>query len=276
MRQEPRISGRARNVAALALILVAASLLLIVLDGRNLLDPVKGVTGSIIAPISRELSNLGQRIAPGPRGDDELMAELGAITDERDRLLAENARLKEQVADIAELQAQLEFKQEHPELQVLQANVISRDPQSLEKFIIIDRGSNDGVEVGMAVVSPNFLVGQIVEVDPNRARVLLVIDSAFQTGAVLQTSRGAGILYGRWQYGDRAVMRHVPLETEVTQGELVVTSGLTAAVPPGLIIGTTQEFERDELRNEIEISVIPLVDFETLRRVTVVIGAPEQ
>lgn len=275
MRREPRITGRARQVVALAAILVAVGLLLIVLDGRNLLDPVKGPAGRAIAPVSGALSDLGQRIAPSPRGDAELMAELDAVTEERDRLIAENARLKEQVADIEGLQAQLEFKQVHPELQVLQANVVSRDPQSLEKFVIIDRGADDGIEVGMAVVSPNFLVGQVVEVDPTRSKVLLVIDSAFQTGAVLQSSRGAGILYGRWQYGDRAIMRHVPLETEVTPGELVVTSGLTDLIPAGLVIGSTHELERDALRNEIEISVIPLVDFETLRRVTVIVGAPD-
>jgi rod shape-determining protein MreC len=204
------------------------------------------------------------------------MAELDAITEERDRLVAENARLKEQVADIDELRERLEFKQAHPELQVIQANVISRDPQSLEKFIIIDRGSGDGVAVGMAVVSPNFLVGQVVEVDPNRSKVLLLIDSAFQTGAVLQNSRGAGIVYGRWQYGDRAVMRHVPLETETAPGELVVTSGLTAGIPEGLVIGTTNELERDQLRNEIEISVIPLVDFDTITTVTVIVGAVQE
>jgi rod shape-determining protein MreC len=276
MRQEPGVANRARQAAVLAVLLVAASLLLIVLDGRNMLDPVKGVVGIVIAPVSRGLSDLGQRIAPGPRGDAELMAELDAITEERDRLLAENARLREQVADIDELREQLEFKQAHPELQVLQAGVISRDPQSLEKFIIIDRGSGDGVEVGMAVVSPNFLVGQVVEVDPNRAKVLLLIDSAFQTGAVLQSSRGAGIVYGRWQYGDRAVMRHVPLETETAPGELVVTSGQTAGIPAGLVIGTTNELERDALRNEIEISVIPLVDFDTLTTVTVIVGAVEE
>jgi cell shape-determining protein MreC len=55
-----------------------------------------------------------------------------------------------------------------------------------------------------------------------------------------------------------------------------VTSGLTELIPAGLVIGSTHELERDALRNEIEISVVPLVDFDALRRVTVIVGAPDQ
>jgi rod shape-determining protein MreC len=266
---------RARQVGLLIASLLTLSLLLMVLDSRDVLDPVKRVAGDIVAPVSRTLTDAGSSLGSEPTGDAELRRQLEAVSSDRDRLLAENARLREQVAGIPELEQQLEFRQAHPELATVTAAVIGRDPEGLEKFIVIDRGSDDGIQAGMAVVSPDFLVGEVVEVDPDRARVLLVIDAAFRTGARLQVSRGSGIVYGLWQAGGRAEMRHIPIDTEVNPDEVVVTSGRTLLIPEGLIIGKILEIKRDELGSEITLSILPLVDFDELETVTVITGERE-
>jgi rod shape-determining protein MreC len=69
-------------------------------------------------------------------------------------------------------------------LQAIPATVISRDPEGIQRFLVIDRGSNDGIEEGMAVVSPDFFVGQIMDVEPNRSRIILSIDVSYQIGGV--------------------------------------------------------------------------------------------
>lgn len=266
---------RFRQIIFLVASLLILSLTLMVLDDREVLDPVKSLFGTVISPVGETLSDFDFSIGGNPPPESELERQLNEIVEERDALLAENTRLREEVADINELREQLDFQQQHPELETLTANVTSRDPQSVEKFIIIDRGTEDGVEVGMAVVSPNYLVGQVIEADPNRAKVLLVIDAGFQTGARLQTSRGAGIVYGLWQAGGRAEMRHIPLDTEVASDELVITSGRSLLIPEGLIIGRVMETQRDELGNEITVQVLPLVDFDDLETVSVIVGPRE-
>lgn len=271
-----RLVGRARQIGMLAFGLVLASLVLIVLDNRQVLDPVKDLGGRLVAPVGRSLSGVDSPFSSEPVGDAELQQQLEEIRAERDALVAENARLREQVAEMEDLRAQLGFREAHPELEVLTAQVVGRDPQSLQQFILINRGSDHGIQRGMAVVSPNFFVGQVVEVEPNRSRVLLVIDSSFQTGARLQTSRGDGIVYGLWQAGGRAEMRHIPLETEVQPDELVVTSGTTAGIPEGLVIGRIRNLERDELGNQIIVDVLPLVDFDDLQTVSVILGERQE
>ncbi|MFW6074718.1 MAG: rod shape-determining protein MreC [Chloroflexota bacterium] len=273
--RDSQVVGRARQIGMLVFTLIVASLLLITLDNRQVLDPVKDIFGQAVAPAGRALSGIDSPIAGEPVGDAELQRQLQELEAERDGLVAENARLREQVAEVDQLREQLGFREAHPELEVTTARVIARDPQSLEKYIVIDRGSNDGIENGMAVVSPNFMVGQVVEVEPNRSRVLLVIDSSFRTGARLQTSRGAGIVYGLWQSGGRAEMRHIPLDTEVVPDELVVTSGESEGIPEGLVIGRISDLEREELGNQIIVSVLPLVDFDSIETVTVITGERE-
>jgi rod shape-determining protein MreC len=251
---------------------VALSLLLTVLDGRDMLDPVKSLLGGFVTPISRTLTGAGASLNSGSSADGDLSQRLEDVTLERDELVAENARLRELVAENDELRSQLGFQETHPELTAVTASVVGRDPAGIEKFILIDRGSNDGIRVGMGVVSPNFLVGEVIEVDENRSKVLLMIDAGFQTGARLQISRGTGIVYGLWQAGGRAEMRHIPIDTDVNPEEIIVTSGRSLMIPEGLIIGKILETHRDELGSEITLSVLPLVDFDTLETVTVITG----
>lgn len=272
---DSRTESRTKQIIGLVSVLISLSLALILLDNRDMLDPVKGAAGDVISPVSGYFNDVGDRISGDGPSDSELARELEQVTAERDRLLAENAELTELVSEVEELREQLGFQQSRPELETVTANVLASDPESLEKFLIIDRGSEDGLSVGMAVVSPNFLVGQIVEVDPNRARVRLVVDNSFQTGARLQNSRAAGILYGEWQSGGLAELRHIPLDTEIVQDELVVTSGRTSGIPEGLVIGRILELDRDQLGNEITISVLPLTDFDSLNTVTVILGQRE-
>lgn len=263
-----------RQTALLAGLFIVVSLSLIVLDGRNKLDSVKSVASGFISPASEALTDLGSGVFTRDAGNANLQAELDAVTAERDALVAEKALLLEQLQELEELRELLAFQEERPELQLRTADVIARDPRGTEKFVIINRGSDDGVMVGMAVVSPHYLVGQVVSVEPKRAKVLLSIDSAFQIGARLQTTREEGIVYGRWQLGGRLLMRHLRVDADIPENELVVTSNKTARVPEGLVIGKALSVSRDSLQNETEIEVLPLVDFDALQTVAVVVAGP--
>lgn len=268
------ITMRRNLLLTFTLILVCLSLIL--LDARGALDAPKSLVSAAISPLSKGLNNAADRVrGAGSGGDSDLAEQLKLVSEERDALLAERARLIELNAEVDQLRELLGFQQARPDLDMLQADVVSRDPQSREKFIIINRGSDDGIEIGMAVVSPYYLVGQVTSVEPNRARVLLVIDAGFQTGALLQTARHEGIVYGRWQAGGRVTMRHLPVDTELVDGELVVTSGRTDHVPAGLVIGVILGMTQDQLRNETELEVLPLVEFDDLRVVTVITGTKD-
>lgn len=263
-----------RQTAILAGAFVVICLMLIVLDGRHKLDSVRSLASGFVSPVSATFTDLGSSIFDGRGGDTATQQELDAVIAERDALIAEKALLLEQLQEMDALRDQLAFQQQRPELKLLSADVIARDPGGSEKFVIIDRGSDDGIFVGMAVVSPNFLVGQIESVEPDRAKVLLSIDSGFQIGARLQTTRAEGIVYGRWQLGGRLLMRHLPVDAEIAEEEFVVTSNKTAHVPEGLVIGKVLNVTRDTLQNETEVEVLPLVDFDNLQTVAVVVEGP--
>lgn len=261
----------------LVALFVATSTTLILLDHQQRLDTVKGPANRLARAVESTLSQaLDEAPWAGRGSQSELEAELEALRAERDRLLAENARLKELEREVAQLRQQLGFKQQNPNLTLVPANVIAYDPGALQQAIVIDRGADDGIEVGMPVVSPDFLVGLVTEVEADRARVTLLIDSSMQIGALLQESQAEGILYGQWQRGGLLELRHLDPKTPMREGALVVTSGRTARVPAGLVIGTVYGGQREVEANELRLAVRPLVDYKALRSVSVILAGEDQ
>ncbi len=142
----------------------------------------------------------------------------------------------------------------------------------------IDKGKADGIDVGMAVVDPNYLVGYITEVEEHSARVTLVIDNSFSVGAKLQDHpKGVGIAYGMWQSGGRVEMRYVDRDITPGKDEVVVTSddtdSQTSQIPPALIIGkVTGESSIDNQGDSQTIQILPAADFDNLSIVAVITG----
>lgn len=193
---------------------------------------------------------------------------------------AENRSLREKIAaleakllSLSELEAEnvrlarlLDVSVEH-ELEGLVARVIGYDASEWRQSVVIDRGRNDGVLPGMAVVERGGLVGQVIASSTGSAKVLLVIDPASGVDGVHQTSRARGVVTGD---GRQASWDFVLREEEVQVGDRIFTSGLEGIFPRGLLIGTVSSV--DERRSGLfkSIEVHPHVDFATLEQVFVV------
>lgn len=263
-----------RQTVLLVVLFVASSFTFITLDNNRTLDPLKSGLHDSLVPVTDAFNKLGSR----GQSDSELAKELERTQKERDALLAENANLKVQVAEVNQLQALLDVKQEHPEWQLLSARVLNPDPTNLEKFITIDKGSKDGIEVGMAVTDPNVFVGQVTKVEEHSARVTLAVDVSFKVGVKLVDTGSDGVAYGMWQKQGRMEMRHVDRDAKPKDHEVVVTATSsdvkTAKVPGGLIIGKVDgEPQLDNQTDELTIKILPLADFDNLKVVAIILNA---
>lgn len=260
-----------RRTLSLAAVFVAISLVLIVMDRRDAISPLREGLASVVSPVSETFA----RIAKGPDFRIEVEKELEQVTNERDALKAENANLKAMLAEYELRNEEIAAEARRPELDFVAATVIGHDPTGKQHYILINKGSDDGIEVGMAVTDPNYFVGQVVEVTRSTAKVMFIVDTSVQVGAQLQTSGADGIVIGRWQAGGRLLMQNVDREAEVAEGEVVITSGVlateTRGVPPNIIIGTIFGGPQESGRtDEVAYEVRPAVDFDGLRTVWVV------
>jgi rod shape-determining protein MreC len=267
------------QTVALILLFILTSSSFIMLDRVHLLDPFKHAGEGPAVAVAGGFAGLGDRVRhAGDRFGNvaELRAENERLHAENERLLAAEARVKELERENQQLTAQANFAVQFPQLQLIPARIISRDPRSRSKYFIINRGADDGVQTGMAAVSPDFLVGLVTAVEAKTARVTLIVDETMQVGVQLQDDpRTEGILYGQWQKGGRLTMEYVDRNITVPPNARIITSGLTQRVPQGLLVGVAANVKKDEQQDYQKIEVLPLTDFDGLESVTIILN-PEQ
>ena len=197
----------------------------------------------------------------------------------------ENESLRKQVADLeirlqeqralaaraAQLEATLKLR-ESTALPTIAAEIIAGNPNPGLLTVTVNRGSADGVQPDMAVISPKGIVGRVIgPVASRAARVQLLIDQAAAVGALTERTRAGGLVVGAEIDGQSGLrMDFVSNLADVVVGDAVVASGIDGIYPKGFIIGTIEKSERGKQLHRA-IVVKPAVDFSSLEEVLIVL-----
>ena len=179
-----------------------------------------------------------------------------------------NSRYRELLATQESLEELLQFKQtiNRP---VLAAQVIGLDPTGWFKSVIIDKGKWAGLRLDMPVVNAFGVVGRVVSVSSNYAKVLLIIDQNSAVDCLVQRSRDRGMLKGLMS--EICKLDYVAKSNDITVGDIVVTSGLGGVFPKGLPVGRILDVK--EISGELfkDIKIRTAVDFSKLEEVLVIL-----
>lgn len=189
------------------------------------------------------------------------------LKQEMDSLRRENSQYKELLTAHERLRSLLQFR-EVVDKPVVAAQVIGMDPTGWFKSVIIDKGKNAGLKWDMPVVNASGVVGRIVSVSNNYAKVLLIIDQNSALDCLTQRSRDRGMVKGT--SGQLCKMDYVAKSSNVSVGDLVITSGIGGVFPKGLPVGKISNVKEGEGKLFQEIEVIPSVDFSKLEEVLVI------
>jgi rod shape-determining protein MreC len=213
------------------------------------------------------------RLTEGSSGIVHDYIDLVGVQQENTRLRAELAREETQRARLAELEAEtlhlsdmLELKQVLA-LKSAAANVIGGDASGLARTLVLEGGSNQGFEAGMAVLSTEGVVGKLIAVGPSSSRVLLINDHNSALDAFDQRSRIRGIVAG--VVDDGLVMKYVDRSEDVKSGDTIVTSGLDGVFPRGLLVGEVTSVVREGPGLFLTVNLAPAADFRRLEQVLV-------
>jgi len=206
----------------------------------------------------------------------------------------DNQRLKSQISSLEELEAQNKILQsENEELSalldlqpslvgknVIASSVISRSPDTWLDSITIDVGSNSGIEENMSVMTESGLVGHVTEVSATSSKVQLLITENNQMKNVavsIQTDDSivSGILSDYDEKTQELILKQVPNDAQVSEGNTVTTSGLGGVSPEGLIIGEVTSASSDNFGLSQSVRVKPAADFKDIRSVLVIMTLNE-
>ncbi|MEW5939270.1 MAG: rod shape-determining protein MreC [Chloroflexota bacterium] len=209
-----------------------------------------------------------QDFLTAPRDIVSLRQRNVELENEVSRLQAQVIELQQRVADTERLAALVDFSRANPESSYKAAAVIGRDPSPFLHYVIIDRGSNDGIQRGMPVVTEKGLVGRVDAVIADAARVQLITDPGSSVNVRLQTLSVEAVLIGSVT-GDLS-LDLLPQDVALQEGEVILTSGLGGGYPPDLIVGQVTNIRRREADLFQQAFVQPVEDFSRLDIVLVI------
>jgi rod shape-determining protein MreC len=232
---------------------------------------------AIISPFQRLAASTGDGIAylwSNYADLRQVRRENEQLKRSLEQLKLEQARILQDAEQGRRLQALLAFKEQFI-AKTVASQVIGSSGTDLARVVYIDRGSSDGVKPGMAVITPEGIVGKISRADRNTSQVLLISDPQSGAGVIIERLRLNGILKGSTA-GYPEVL-NVMADEKIQVGDRIITTGGDHVFPKGLPVGSVESFAPDRERDPfLSIKVRPAVNLGRLEEVLVITELAER
>lgn len=262
--------GTPNRLTLFALSILVCGVLLGV-SASGVLGPIEGLIATPLNWLSSAFTRVGVAINGGiedVQGYEDLQEYVAELEVAFAKVQTEVVTLREIASDYERLARLVDYSGTRANEEVIAADVISRETISALRTILINRGSRDNVRKEMPVVTENGLVGRVISVTADSARVLLVNSEASFISGRLQLNRVEGTVNGL--PGGTMRMSMLEQNAQITIGDLVLTSGLGGNLPPDIVIGQVTSTRQFESSVEQTAEIRSLIDFDRLEIVLVV------
>lgn len=187
------------------------------------------------------------------------------LREENERLRLENGIMNEILSENERLREALNFKRLQPTASVM-TQVIGKESSPFSSTITINKGSDDGIGKGMAVITSAGVVGKVMAVLPNTSKVMLLTDPGSTLAVRVMRNREEGLLEGKL---NTCILKYVSYYADIQEGDVLVTSGLDGIYPKGLPVATVVKVTRQEANAFQTVVAEPSVRFSRLEEVLV-------
>ncbi|MCB9234575.1 MAG: rod shape-determining protein MreC [Bacteroidia bacterium] len=206
------------------------------------------------------------------------------LSHENEKLLSQNAKLKTELIRFRDELNTYKFRtplrsnfsllpdslMPEPGFEFIPCQAINNSIRKNYNYITINKGSRNGVMMGMGVISPEGVAGRVIAVSKNYSVALSVLNKRFKLSSRLLSNRNTGTL--SWDGGDpyHAILEFIPQTSPLEVNDTVVTSGFTTVFPPGYLIGRVSSFDKETNDGFYNIRVELNTDFGKLENLYVV------
>lgn len=257
------------------IITIIILVLVVILSNINTsrLDAITNGVSKLFMPIQNGFIFIKNKIT----GDENELSNVQSLKEDNSKLREENSKLQEEVRELEQLKSEnntlkeyLNLKNKYPDYATVPGYVIERSYSNYDKLIIINVGANDGIKEKMPVISEQGLVGHIISVTDNTAKVQTIVDTASTVSANISTTNDSILLKGTISNSNSIKATAIPVEATVLQGDSVITSGLGGIYPKGILIGTIKEVINTKNNMDRYANVTTATDFDRLETVLVI------
>ena len=238
--------------------------------------PLSAVAGYTVVPFEEGISVVGSWLAN--RSEElaqirVLLAENERLKQEVDELTIENTRLQQDRYELTNLRELYNLDAQYDEYEKTGARIIARDSGNWFHSFVINKGVRDGITVDMNVMAGSGLVGRVVDVGPNWAKVKAIIADDSNVSAMVLSSSDNMIVSGNLKLYASGVIEFEQLvdsDNVVVEGDKIVTSNISDKYLPGILVGYISTINQDSNNLTKSGYITPAVDFEHLEEVLVI------
>ncbi len=258
------------------LTLLCTGLIVLTFSTDILSAPLSAVGGFVITPLQNGVSKAGSWL--NTRSKElvqirSLLQENENLQEQIDQLTIENIKLQQDRYELTNLRELYNLDSQYDEYEKIGARIIAKDSSNWFHTFVINKGAEDGLITDMNVMAGIGLVGRIVDVGPDWAKVMSIIDDNSNTsGMVLSTSDNLMVRGDLEQYAEGMIRFEMLIDNadRVVEGDKIVTSNVSDKYLPGILIGYIAKVNVDSNNLTKSGLITPAVDFEHLEEVLVI------
>lgn len=204
---------------------------------------------------------------------------MDSLIDENKELKEENIELKDKLTNAQAIEEEnirlreyLELKKTYNDYSFADALIIAHEGEAYMTVLTLNKGTGDGIKVGMPVITPSGVVGSIFEVGYNWCKVRCIIEDSSGVGAYISKNGEIGIVEGDVMYKDSNIcdLNYLSENSQVKEGDIVYTSGLGSVYPRGLPIGKVVSVKKNPHDRTVSAKLESFVDFSDLKHVMII------
>ena len=266
---------RNKKSGIIGIVVTVIILILIVIfsNGKSNSNFFENAATNLVMPIQNGLTYLKNKLS----GNSTFFADINNLKQENENLQKKNDELEQSLRELENIKTQnttlkeyLNLTEKYGEYKTIPGYVINKDISNYSKTIVINIGSEDGVKENMTVIGNEGLVGHVVSVTANTAKVQTIVDTASSISCSMSTTKDSIVCKGTLDEESTLKAIYLPTDANIIQGDSIETSGLGGIYPKGIHVGTIKKVSNSKNMTDRYAIVETAVDFSKLDTVLVI------
>ena len=261
------------EIAGIIITIIILILIVIFSNSDSDISFLENAASKLVMPVQNGLTYLKNKVS----GNSTFFTDINNLKQENEELTQRNSELEQSLRELENVKSENETLKEYlgltekyGEYSTVPAYIINKDISNYSKSIVINVGSDDGIEENMTVIADQGLVGHVISVTNDTAKVRTIIDTSSSVSCSLSTTEESIVCKGTLEEESALRAMYIPDDDGIIQGDSVETSGLGGIYPKGIHVGSIKRVVNTKNATDRYAIVETAVDFDKLDTVLVI------
>ncbi len=261
------------EIAGIVITIIILILIVVLSNVDSGASFIENAASKLVMPVQNGLTYLKNKIS----GNSTFFTDINNLKEENEELSQKNSELEQSLRELESIRSENETLKEYlgltekyGEYSTVPAYIINKDISNYSKTIVINVGSDDGIKENMTVIADQGLVGHVISVTSDTAKVRTIVDTSSSVSCLLSTTDESIVCKGTLEEESALRAMYIPDDDGIIQGDSVETSGLGGIYPKGIHVGSIKRVVNTQNATDRYAIVETAVDFDKLDTVLVI------